>query len=236
MTYANAVLPHALFVAAQRWPQRRTSSTSRRHRLPSSTARRPPRTSSGRSGTRVGIPAERKRRPTISSRWKPPRWPKPRWRPWICSADEKYLATFHRAHAWFHGHNSLHRPLVDVASGACCDGLAAVRRESEPRGGIDARLLVDRNQQYGTSATIQDSPGDASASLGVSLNRQQKILLMEIVLNRESQNSAGRPRHAPSAGSLELFHRHADNPILTAQDWPYPAHTVFNAGACQVRR
>ena len=32
----------------------------------------------------------------------------------------------------------------------------------------------------------------------------------------------------------ELFHRHSANPILTAQDWPYPAHTVFNAGACQV--
>lgn len=32
----------------------------------------------------------------------------------------------------------------------------------------------------------------------------------------------------------ELFQRHPDNPILTAQDWPYPAHTVFNAGACQV--
>jgi predicted GH43/DUF377 family glycosyl hydrolase len=32
----------------------------------------------------------------------------------------------------------------------------------------------------------------------------------------------------------ELFHRHADNPILTACDWPYPAHTVFNAGACQL--
>ena len=32
----------------------------------------------------------------------------------------------------------------------------------------------------------------------------------------------------------ELFHRHAGNPILTAQDWPYPAHTVFNAGACQM--
>ena len=31
----------------------------------------------------------------------------------------------------------------------------------------------------------------------------------------------------------ELFHRHPANPILTAQDWPYPAHTVFNAGACQ---
>lgn len=32
----------------------------------------------------------------------------------------------------------------------------------------------------------------------------------------------------------ELFHRHAANPILVAQDWPYPAHTVFNAGACQL--
>ena len=32
----------------------------------------------------------------------------------------------------------------------------------------------------------------------------------------------------------ELFHRHTNNPILTAQDWPYPANTVFNAGACQM--
>ncbi len=32
---------------------------------------------------------------------------------------------------------------------------------------------------------------------------------------------------------LELFHRDPANPILTAQDWPYPAHSVFNAGACQ---
>src|SRR5437867_10690481 len=31
----------------------------------------------------------------------------------------------------------------------------------------------------------------------------------------------------------DLFGRHAANPILTAQDWPYPAHTVFNAGVCQ---
>jgi predicted GH43/DUF377 family glycosyl hydrolase len=33
----------------------------------------------------------------------------------------------------------------------------------------------------------------------------------------------------------ELFHRHPANPILTAYDWPYPAHTVFNPGACQIR-
>ncbi|MEO6458702.1 MAG: glycosidase [Chloroflexia bacterium] len=28
-----------------------------------------------------------------------------------------------------------------------------------------------------------------------------------------------------------LFTRHPGNPILTAADWPYPAHTIFNAGA-----
>ncbi len=32
-----------------------------------------------------------------------------------------------------------------------------------------------------------------------------------------------------------LLHRHAKNPILTAADWPYPAHTVFNAGATKLR-
>ncbi|MGH9158502.1 MAG: glycosidase, partial [Vicinamibacteraceae bacterium] len=32
-----------------------------------------------------------------------------------------------------------------------------------------------------------------------------------------------------------LFHRHERNPILTAADWPYPAHTVFNAGATRLR-
>ena len=38
---------------------------------------------------------------------------------------EEYLAAFRRAHGWFHGHNSLKQPLVDVRSGACCDGLQA---------------------------------------------------------------------------------------------------------------
>jgi predicted GH43/DUF377 family glycosyl hydrolase len=28
-----------------------------------------------------------------------------------------------------------------------------------------------------------------------------------------------------------LLHRHPGNPILTAADWPYPVHTVFNPGA-----
>jgi predicted GH43/DUF377 family glycosyl hydrolase len=31
-----------------------------------------------------------------------------------------------------------------------------------------------------------------------------------------------------------LLHRHARNPILTAADWPYAVHTVFNAGATRL--
>ena len=31
-----------------------------------------------------------------------------------------------------------------------------------------------------------------------------------------------------------LFERHPSNPILTAADWPYPAHTAFNAGATRL--
>jgi predicted GH43/DUF377 family glycosyl hydrolase len=35
-------------------------------------------------------------------------------------------------------------------------------------------------------------------------------------------------------GFETLFHRHDGNPILTAADWPYPVHTVFNPGATRL--
>lgn len=37
--------------------------------------------------------------------------------------DNKYLAIFLRAHAWFHGQNSLQKPLAEAEAGACFDGL-----------------------------------------------------------------------------------------------------------------
>ncbi len=37
--------------------------------------------------------------------------------------DKRYLATFCRAHDWFHGQNSLREPLADFHTGACFDGL-----------------------------------------------------------------------------------------------------------------
>ena len=33
---------------------------------------------------------------------------------------------------------------------------------------------------------------------------------------------------------MELFHRYARNPILSASSLPYPANSVFNAGATMV--
>ena len=36
-------------------------------------------------------------------------------------------------------------------------------------------------------------------------------------------------------GYPTLFRRHEKNPILRAEDWPYPAHTVFNPGATLLR-
>ncbi len=36
-------------------------------------------------------------------------------------------------------------------------------------------------------------------------------------------------------GHEVLFQRHAKNPILTAADWPYPVHTVFNPGATRLK-
>jgi predicted GH43/DUF377 family glycosyl hydrolase len=36
-------------------------------------------------------------------------------------------------------------------------------------------------------------------------------------------------------GYDELFARSDKNPILTAKDWPYPIHTVFNPGATRLR-
>jgi predicted GH43/DUF377 family glycosyl hydrolase len=37
-------------------------------------------------------------------------------------------------------------------------------------------------------------------------------------------------------GFRELFHRHAENPILSASDWPYPTNSVFNPGATLLPR
>jgi predicted GH43/DUF377 family glycosyl hydrolase len=43
-------------------------------------------------------------------------------------------------------------------------------------------------------------------------------------------------RHLQANGAFsDLFRRHDANPILTAMEWPYPVHTVFNPGAIRLQ-
>jgi beta-1,4-mannooligosaccharide/beta-1,4-mannosyl-N-acetylglucosamine phosphorylase len=54
-------------------------------------------------------------------------------------------------------------------------------------------------------------------------------------LPRDELNAASRPTHTTLSGQpAELFHRYAGNPLLTAADWPYPIHTVFNPGTVRL--
>jgi hypothetical protein len=126
MTYANAVLPHALFVAGQRWPKEPFLDVA------------------GASFSFLD------RATTIDNVF----WPvgncgwflygeeralndqqpveavtmaEAALAAFEVLADDKHLATFRRAHAWFYGQNGLAQPLIDETSGACCDGLQPSR-------------------------------------------------------------------------------------------------------------
>ena len=124
MTYANAVLPHALFVAAERWPKEAFRGVAESSF-----------TFLDRTTT-----AENVFWPIGNGGWythgedKAPYDQQPVEAATMADAalaafrllgDEDYLACFHRVHGWFHGRNSLRQPLVDCRRGACYDGLQA---------------------------------------------------------------------------------------------------------------
>ncbi len=48
---------------------------------------------------------------------------------------------------------------------------------------------------------------------------------MNYAIGSESRRNAHMP---------DLFRRHPGNPLLTAADWPYAAHSVFNPGATRL--
>lgn len=122
MTYANAVLPHALFIAARRWPSEPFLEAAQE---------------SFDLLDRVTTTDE-VFWPIGSDGWYPHRENKALYDQQPVEAitmadaalaafailnDPKYLATFQRARNWFQGENSLHQPLAIVPIGACCDGL-----------------------------------------------------------------------------------------------------------------
>ena len=124
MTYANAVLPHALFVAAKHWPKEDFLDIAQ-----ASFAFLDQQTT-----------AEGVFWPVGNEGWYPRGEEKASYDQQPVEAvtmaeaahaalemlgAEEYLAAFRRAHGWFHGRNSLKRPLADLRSGACHDGLQA---------------------------------------------------------------------------------------------------------------
>ena len=122
MTYANAVLPHALFVAARRWPKETFLAIAHESFdfLDQQTTNAEVFCPVGNNGwySHGEAKAEYDQQPVEA----------------VTMADaalaafgvsgaEQYLKTLDRAHAWFHGRNSISQSLVDVRTHGCCDGL-----------------------------------------------------------------------------------------------------------------
>jgi hypothetical protein len=122
MTYANAVLPHALFVAAHRWPKEPFSEMATEsfafldEHTTSAGLFRP----IGNNGwwSHGEAKAEYDQQPVEAVTMADAALAA-----LGLTGDHRYRATLGRALAWFHGHNSLGQPLADARSGACCDGL-----------------------------------------------------------------------------------------------------------------
>jgi hypothetical protein len=122
MTYANAVLPHALFLAGRRWPKEQFLEVAE----------------TSFAFLDGATTADNVFRPVGNRGWFPHGGEKAAYDQQPVEAvttgeaalaafdllgDEKYLAAFRRARGWFHGANSRNQPLVDVGAGSCCDGL-----------------------------------------------------------------------------------------------------------------
>jgi hypothetical protein len=122
MTYANAVLPHAMFAAAERWPEEAYGSIAEssfgfldlvtttdeifwpvgnhdwysRGEVKSLYAQQPVEASTMAAAAVAGL---------------------------RFSDNHRYLEVFDRAYQWFMGANSMKSPLANKLEGSCCDGI-----------------------------------------------------------------------------------------------------------------
>jgi len=159
MTYANAVLPHALFVAAQRWPAEGFLEVAE--------------ATFGFLDRETTV--ENVFWPIGNSDWYSHGEDKSLYDQQPVEAvtmaeaaitafgllgDEKYLTAFRRAYAWFHGQNSLREPLVDVLSGACCDALqpSSVNRNQGAESTLAYLWAELENKDHSTCVTNQPHP------------------------------------------------------------------------------
>jgi hypothetical protein len=122
MTYANAVLPHALFVAAQRWPKESFLDVAKE-----SFAFLDRETTVDDCFSPVGHNGWYPHGESKAMHDQQPVEAATMADAALCAfallAEPEYLATFHRTYAWFHGQNSSRLPLADTERGGCFDGL-----------------------------------------------------------------------------------------------------------------
>jgi hypothetical protein len=122
LTYANAVLPHALFVAAKRWPDEEYLDVARASfefldRTTTSAGMYWPIGNSGwyRQGEEKALYDQQPVEAVTMA--------EAALAAFSLEHEDAYLSTFCRTNDWFHGNNSLAAALADPESGACCDGL-----------------------------------------------------------------------------------------------------------------
>lgn len=122
MTYANAVLPHALFIAARRWPKEAflevadasfafldRATTAADFFWPIGNDGWYPHGSDKAGYDQQPVEAATMADAALAG--------------FTLLNDKKHLAVFRRAQQWFHGQNSIGQSLVNVRRGGCCDGL-----------------------------------------------------------------------------------------------------------------
>jgi len=122
MTYANAVLPQALFVAAKCWPEVAYSDVAEASFsfLERVTTAGPifwpigncdwyPHGESKALYDQQPVEAATMAEAALAA--------------FDLTGDEKHLGLFRKAYRWFRGENSLKLPLADAEGGGCCDGL-----------------------------------------------------------------------------------------------------------------
>jgi len=128
MTYANAVLPHALFVAARRWPKEAFLEAAKASfafldRETTSTDAGLPHSFFWPVGNDGWYAHGEDKAPYDQQPVEAATMAEAALAAFGLLAEQQYLAVFQRARGWFHGHNSVTQPLADVRRGACCDGL-----------------------------------------------------------------------------------------------------------------
>jgi hypothetical protein len=177
LTYANAVLPHALFVAAQCWPREDFGDVAE----------------TAFAFLDRETTADNLFWPIGNSDWYSHGESKSLYDQQPLEAvttadaalaafgllqDDKYLSIFCRAHDWFQGRNSLKARLVDPAIGACFDGL----------------LATGPNLNQGAESTL--------AYLWSEVHNLEMQVELENVLRTEPQPAAGG--QTPSYADLHV--------------------------------